>query len=144
MYIPKHFGIKELVPPEIYNSYKHKGDEFLFQVVFDERLLILIDKIREKYGPMIINDWSWGGGTKYRGFRPPGCNVGADLSQHRFGRAVDMIPNNITPKLMREEILDDQNSEDWKVIGGLEMDISWFHVDVRARTNPDKINLFYP
>lgn len=144
MYVPKHFGIKELVPKDLYDKYKSRGDNFLFQVIFDQRLLELIDRIRDEFGPMTICDWSWGGGSHYRGFRPPDCSVGAALSQHRFGRAVDMIPKNVSPDDMRSQIIADQNSDKWKVIGGLEMDITWFHVDVRARTDESKINLFYP
>ena len=144
MYIPKYFGIKELVPKDIYDKYRSRGSNFLFQVVFDERLLMLIDRIREEFGPMVVCDWASGGGSHYRGFRPPDCSVGAALSQHRFGRAVDMIPKNVSPDDMRPQIISDQNSDKWKVIGGLEMDITWFHVDVRARTDESKINLFYP
>lgn len=144
MYTPKYFGIKELVPKDFYNNYSSKGEQFLFQIIFDERLLRLIDKIRDEFGPMTVCDWSWGGGSNYRGFRPPDCNVGASLSQHRFGRAVDMIPKNVHPDDMRKEIIKDQGTYKWRDVGGLEMKISWFHVDVRARSNPNKINLFYP
>ena len=144
MYTPKHFGIKELVPKSLYDKYKSRGDNFFFLVIFDERLLVLIDKVREQFGSMTICDWSWGGASNYRGFRPPDCTIGAALSQHRFGRAVDMIPKNISPDEMRTYIIDNQNSSDWKVVGGLEMDITWFHIDVRARTDDSKINLFYP
>jgi len=144
MYKPNHFGIKELVPKALYNKYKSKGDAFLFQVVFDERLLRLIDRIREEYGSMTCNDWPWGGSNQYRGFRPPDCSIGAVLSQHRFGRAVDLIPKSITPDEIRTEIIANQNSDKWKDVGGLEMDISWLHIDVRQRTDPNKINLFYP
>ena len=146
MFIPRYFGIKELVPKDFHNKYASmgKGSQFLFQVVFDERLLRLIDKVREQFGPMTICDWSWGGASQYRGFRPPDCSVGATLSQHRFGRAVDMIPKDVMPGEMRTYIIDNQNSSNWKVVGGLEMDITWFHIDVRARTDDSKINLFYP
>jgi len=144
MYTPQYFGIKELIPKNLYAKYKSRGDAFLFQVVFDERLLKLIDRIRDQFGPMTANDWSWGGTNQYRGFRPPDCSIGAKLSQHRFGRAVDLIPKNITSGEIRKEIIANQNSSYWKDIGGLEMDISWLHVDVRSRTYSNKINLFYP
>ena len=144
MYKPEHFGIKELVPKDFYDKYKSRGDNFLFQVVFDERLLRLIDIVRKEFGSMTICDWSLGGASNYRGFRPPDSTVGAALSQHRFGRAVDMIPKDISPGHMRKKIIEDQNSDKWKVVGGLEMDITWFHIDVRARTDDSKINLFYP
>ena len=144
MYIPEHFGIQELVPKDLHAKYKSRGFAFMFQVLFDNRLLELIDRIRNQFGPMTANDWSWGGTNQYRGFRPPECSIGAKLSQHRFGRAVDLIPKDCTSSQIRKEIIANQNSSDWKDIGGLEMDISWLHVDVRSRTDSNKINLFYP
>jgi hypothetical protein len=144
LYIPTHFKAVELVPKAIYNKHKSRGDNWFWQTVFDERLLIVIDTIRTAFGPMTINDWSWAGTSQYRGFRPPNCGVGATLSQHRFGRAADLIAKDIHPDLIRDEIIDHQNEEIWGLVGGLEMNISWLHVDVRQRGKDGKISLFYP
>jgi hypothetical protein len=116
----------------------------MLNVLFDERILKLIDVIREEYGPMTINDWAWGGTNQFRGFRSGGCDVGATLSQHRFGRAVDMIPKEIHPRQIREDIIEDQWGRPYKDVGGLEMGISWLHIDVRARNDKGEINLFRP
>ncbi|RKX17824.1 MAG: hypothetical protein DRP51_10205 [Candidatus Zixiibacteriota bacterium] len=142
MYVPKHFKLTELVPKAIYQKYKIRGDAWLMRVLFDERLLRVIDTIRESFGPMVINDWAWNGKNQWRGFRSPQCGVGATLSQHRFGRAVDMIPREVHPDIIRDDILEDQMGCAYRDIGGLEMNISWLHIDVRGRDQNGKIMLF--
>jgi hypothetical protein len=94
---------------------------------------------------MTVNDWSWGGANQYRGWRSPDCGIGATLSQHRFGRAVDMIPKDMSAEDIRDDLIKNQHkSPHIKFIGGLEMGISWLHVDVRTRNKDGEINLFYP
>lgn len=144
MYKPKHFGLKELLPQTFYNTNYKKYDGKLWYILFDERLLMTIDNIREKFGKMIVNDWAYGGNNNYRGYRPLKCKVGATLSQHRFGRACDLIPQETTANEIRDYIITNQNKEPWKHIGGLEMGISWLHIDIRARDITGSIQLFYP
>lgn len=142
MYKPIHFSAAELVPKTLYQNYKSRGDAWILRVLFDERLLKTIDTIRCNFGPMTINDWSWGGKNQWRGFRSPQCGVGATLSQHRFGRAVDMIPKHVHPDEIRDDIIEDQMGRAYRHIGGLEMNISWLHIDVRGRDQNGKIMLF--
>jgi hypothetical protein len=148
MHIPKYFKAVELIDRHTYGHYSNvrgKSDNWMLGIMFDERLLRLIDNIREQFGPMTINDWSWGGVYHFSGWRSPGCDTGAKLSQHRFGRAVDMKPINgtISAKEIRADIINWQHLPEWKDIGGFEMDKSWLHVDVRARDLADQINLFH-
>jgi hypothetical protein len=128
----------------VYAKYQSRGDQWMINVLFDERLLRVADILREEYGPMTINDWAWGGTNQFRGFRSGGCNIGADLSQHRFGRGLDLIPKDIRAGKIREDIIDDQMGESYKDVGGLEMGITWLHIDTRARNEEGEINLFYP
>lgn len=61
----KHFGIEELVSPQVSIQYGEKAWEF-----FDPRALVVLDWIREKTGkPVTVNDWFWGGEFEQRGFR---------------------------------------------------------------------------
>ena len=143
IYIPKHFNISELTPPEMGSIIKRKGDEWAFSTLFDERLLITADFIRDMFGVMIVNDWADGGSFRYRGFRPGDCDVGAEYSQHRFGRGLDLIPLEKSVYKIREEILNYPDSPRFKLIGGLEMNIPWLHIDVRARKDGN-ILLFNP
>lgn len=78
MYKCKPFKIHELVPLGIHR----KRGEQAWQLL-DEKALITLDLLREKFGSAIVNDCKRNGTYKYRGFRPASCNVGSKLSQHR-------------------------------------------------------------
>lgn len=150
MYKPKYFSAQELLPKNLYNKYKHRGDDWILNVVFDERILRVADKIREIWGPITVNTWHYNSGRKFqwRGFRDSSCRIGAKLSQHRFGRGLDLIPRNFHPTEIRHAIIQGGVSysyvDEFEFIGGLEMDINWLHVDVRPRNKSGEINLFYP
>ena len=77
-YTPKHFKVYELVPESIYKKFGDSALRF-----FDDRILITADRIREKYGKMVCNNWFWGGEYDSRGFRPPDDKDGAELSAHK-------------------------------------------------------------
>jgi hypothetical protein len=144
MYYPKHFNIWELVPPAMGKFVESRGAYVAFNVLFDERLLRTIDMLRNQFGTMQVNTWKNGGHYQYRGFRPAGCEVGARLSQHRFGRAIDMMPLDSNVDHIRKIILNTPNSPRYQYIGGLEMEVSWLHIDVRGRLYADKIATFTP
>jgi hypothetical protein len=80
---------------------------------------------------MLCNTWLWDGRAKYRGFRPFGAAFGAELSQHKFGRALDLIPLENSVDMIRSNIISRQNEECFKDLTALEMKVSWLHVDVR-------------
>ncbi|RLC68309.1 MAG: hypothetical protein DRH97_03565 [Chloroflexi bacterium] len=141
LYIPKYFDIKELTPPEMGSIIKKHGAAWAWATLFDPRLLKTMDYLREQFGVLYANNWKQG--TCYRGFRPDGCDIGATYSQHRFGRAVDLIPKELSASEIRQEILRCQNGPRYQYIGGLEMGIHWLHIDTRARLT-DKILTFNP
>ena len=97
-YRPRNFKIQELVPKEMYDNYS----EWKLWLMFDDRILKAADVLRNKYGVMICNDWLWGGKSHYRGFRPMDYDDG--LSQHKFGRALDLLPVEYPVLLMREDL----------------------------------------
>lgn len=84
LYIPKFFHPRELVPPHEYDLHKDKVLHML-----DVTALVTLDALRERYGPIVVNNWSTGGNLQYCGWRPMTCPEGAELSQHKFGRAFD-------------------------------------------------------
>jgi len=55
MYRCEHFSIHELVPPHVFHKRGEKAWELL-----DERLLITLDKLRQRYGRMTVNNYYWG------------------------------------------------------------------------------------
>ena len=138
MYIPDHFKLYELLPKSYY-----KKDNRLWNI-FDDRLLITIDNLRNKYGKMLVNDWYWKGENQYRGWRPLDCKVGAEFSQHKFGRAVDLILLEVDVNMVRKEIIDNQFSEDFKYITCMEDNTSWLHIDVRNHNKKNGILIVLP
>lgn len=136
MYIPVHFKLYELLPEDYYNEMYPVFGNFLWNI-FCRTGLETIDALREEYGRMLANDWYWGGKNQYRGYRPPECKIGAKLSQHRFGRAFDLIPLDTKLEVIRRDIL----AGKWPQIKGLELNVSWLHIDFR---NSSRLVTFSP
>ncbi len=124
MYKCKHFGIKELVSKKVYEDRGTKAWGLL-----DERALKTLDALRDRFGSTTVNDWSWGGANQYRGFREPGCSVGRQYSQHRFGRGFDCSFRDIKAEAVQQYILD--NPDHFPLISSIEVGVSWLHFDVR-------------
>lgn len=138
-YEPKHFDVREFVDPETYHKF---GNSAL--LVMDIRILKLADNIREYFGaPMIINNWHSGGPYRNRGFRKGNASVGADYSQHKFGRALDYSINGFTAEEVRKVILDNQDIFPFNEICAMELGTSWVHNDVRLIKH-NGIFTFYP
>ena len=131
MYQPKYFKLYELLPKEFYK------EDINIWFIFDYRLLWTIDRLRIKWGKLVANTWHWGGQNQYRGYRPFDCNVGAKLSQHKFGRAIDLIPLEASVDEIRKDIINKTYAPDYQHITCIEEDVSWLHIDVR---NWDKRN----
>lgn len=138
MYIPEKFALYELLPKNFYNAnIDHYGDRLW--LMFDNRLLWTYGQLRKRYGRIIMNDWFWGGDNQCRGWRPSHCTVGAQLSQHKFGRAGDGI-FVLPAEEIRQNIMRHQNDDDFKYISAIEKDVTWLHVDCR-NSGGNKITL---
>lgn len=130
MYKPKHFRVEELVPKHIFQK---RGDKAL--ELIDDRVLITIDTLRELLGkPITINNWVWGGDRNWSGLRTAGFykNLQAyedSLSQHKYGRAVDMLVKDMNAADVRKFIYD--NKDKFPYVTFVEVDISWVHIDCR-------------
>lgn len=120
----KHFIIQELVDRKTFTA---KG-EAAWELI-DSRLIETIDKLREKFGKMTINNWNWGGNREWSGLRTKESPDYSPYSQHSFGRAVDIIPTEATVDEIREYIK--ANPEEFSYIKGIEEDVSWLHIDCR-------------
>lgn len=127
IYIPKFFRLWEVLPKEFYQGHAGKGDKLWF--LFDSRILHVADQLRSVYGKMICNTWYWGGGNQYRGYRPIDCGIGAEFSQHKFGRALDLVPIDVSVDRVRDEII--LNRKDWSRITAIELEVNWLHIDCR-------------
>jgi len=139
MYRPKNFTLEELLPEYEFNLYGEYG-----WLRFDERLLITIQQLRNRFGPAIINNWHNGGERKLSGYRPLKCNIGADKSYHKQGKAADMIFYDHAADYIRSYIKSQQY--EFPHITFIEDDVNWLHVDVRLTersTDPTKPIIFW-
>jgi len=132
----KHFEIHELVPRKLYNEYGERCWEFL-----DDRLCITLDRLRERYGKMQMNNYFWGGDDEWRGLRTPDSPHFSQTSQHTFGRAGDPIFQEVTAEQVRQDLRENPDDECFEFITSVELGVEWFHFDTR---NCDRIKTYYP
>lgn len=140
MYKPLHFATQELVSRQ---TYLDRGEKAL--QLFDDRLLRLIDYLRDKFGRATINDWQYGGNNEWRGLRTPDSPYYSKYSQHSFGRAFDIIFKDYTAQEVRDWLKN--NALEWQLATGLksvtcEAGVSWLHIDLR--NNKYGYNEFQP
>ena len=137
----KYFTIQELVNPTLLAKI---GEETAWKM-FDDRLLRLADKIREKYGPCTVN----AGGLVDCGLRDIKSTTGAKYSAHKLGRALDIHVVRIEKKWgnnksgkaadydrLRELLMLDSTFD----CLNFEYGVSWLHIDTFSR----KERLFNP
>lgn len=133
-YIPKFFQLYELMPPELYTydmMISEEARERAFAQYFDQKLLITIDIIRGEIikAPLICNTWFQDGNRKNCGLRSEGCMVGALKSQHKLGKAVDLICRDYTGEQMRKMIKENEHLLPYPI--RIEEGVNWLHVDVK-------------
>lgn len=144
MYKPRHFVLQEWLPE---NYYEHQYPIYgarLWQV-FDYRILITMDRLRDRYGvPFVMNTWFSDkmirkyGRHEWRGFRDYTSpyvqkkeSIFGNVSQHRFGRAADSVPLGVPVEAIRNDIRTQRNLPAFVYITCIEEGVSWLHVDVR-------------
>ena len=128
MYKPDDFKLYELIPRNIYKIYN--GSEKLWYL-FDNRILVMAQSLRDRYGKMSANTWYWDGAHQYRGWRPFSLSIGAKLSQHKFGRAIDLVPTEVSVDEIRNDIKENYMNDDFRFITCIEDNTSWLHTDCR-------------
>ena len=106
----------------------------------DHRIVKVADKLREDFGPLICNDWFFGGTRTQCGLRQPGMAHYKPGSQHSFGRALDLFSMDYSAEEIRKVVKQDRKR--YKDITGLEEGITWLHIDCRYPTK--KLQVFEP
>lgn len=139
LYIPSKFKLWELLPQRFYEEcIADNVPEYKLWSMFDGRMLYTADQLRERFGPMLVNTWRYGGSFQFRGWRPWDCKIGARLSQHKFGRAPDLDPRDVSPEEIRADIIAQSKdpklwfSGPYRYITCIEAGTpTWLHFDVR-------------
>lgn len=140
MYIPKYFTIHELVDP-----YFLKYPEQTLWSRFHAPYLMALDRLRERYGRMVINGSFNGQTYTQSGARRFDTTLGAELSLHKFWAAFDTKYYDVTPEEVMMDIL--ANEHLWDVIGRMEdarVTLSWLHLDFGNRRLTNPIHIFKP
>jgi len=132
----KYFCIEEFVSEEILVTY---GEQLCWGFI-DHRILKAADKLRIDFGPLICNDWYFGGKRSECGLRVPSMKHYRQGSQHTHGRALDLFSMNHQADDIREAIKRDRKR--YKEITGLEEGVTWLHIDCRSPER--KLQVFKP
>lgn len=143
MRVSTNFYLKEFVPKEIYSKW---GDASLWFI--DSRIIQIAQFIRERHGkPVTINGTLNGHTYQYSGFDPPGgYRKASSLSQHRFGRAVDLKFSGMTVQEAYKDIIDNQDiylKIGLTTVENIGSTPSWLHIDIR-KTNMNSIKIVNP
>lgn len=137
-----YFKTQEFVSKTIYTQWGEKALWFI-----DPRIRKLANFTRKFFNkPVTINNWHTGGAFDQRGFREPESTVGAKLSQHRFGRAIDINVSGMTSNQVYDTILANEKVFMDAGLTCLEDKVdtvSWTHLDCRY-TGLDKILIVKP
>jgi hypothetical protein len=147
-----YFAIKELIYPELYEKYRKLGMENLLWRCLDMDVVESANRIREFVNsPITVNN---GSRFTLSGLRPFNTRVGAKLSQHKFGRALDLkFRGNYTPESLRRYMRDigcfepgflkrtDHEAYPFLLIKRIEWipHMGWFHMDTYGKPNQSKI-----
>lgn len=123
-YRPVYFKLYELVDPLILQERGERAWELLHP-----GMLQALDGLREKFGPLLIND---GRTFKESGLRRWDTTTGAKYSMHKFGCALDLKPHACQPKDIYDYLL--AHPDEFPAIKAVEniaATPTWVHVDGR-------------
>lgn len=137
----ENFSLSELVPPDLYYEYKERGKLWKLWLLFDNRIMLAADIIREVAGPCVINDWSWSGDYTQSGLRLPGSPHYRLTSQHSWGRALDIKPQNYSVETLRQKIINREICHG--LVTRLEGGVPWLHIDCGLAHPTGEIQVFY-
>ena len=130
MKVSKNFIIQEFVPQSVYTQF---GDKSIWFV--DINLINLAQAVRDFFGATVtINNWHTKGILQNRGYRIPMTNVGGNMSQHKFGRAIDINVSGLTAQQVYKTILDNESvfmSYGLTTMEDIAFTATWTHLDIR-------------
>jgi hypothetical protein len=139
MKISDHFILQEFVPQDVFVRYGNMSTRFI-----DKRIVDIAEFLRDYFGgfPLTINNWVWDGQYNYSGFRPPNCDIGASMSSHKRGTAIDIKIKGINPLYIQDTIKDNQNTFLDAGITSIEYGTpTWTHVSCEWM-NRDNLHVF--
>lgn len=137
--INQYFFLDEVINPETYSARGAASRSLM-----DNRIIEGLTLLRELVGvPFTVNNWASGGARQESGLRNFNTRTGARWSQHKFGRAIDIVPQGLTIAQLFEVVKD--NKEKF-LQGGLITTVedirftpTWLHIDCRYTGSDDLV-----
>lgn len=127
LYRPRHFQLAELVDPRILAERGEAAWNLLRPTS-----LMMLDALREKFGPLVVNGELNGHQYTESGLRLFDTPTGAKWSMHKFGGAYDVKPKACRPRDIYDYVL--AHPDEFQHINAIE-DIAstktWVHFDDR-------------
>jgi hypothetical protein len=120
------FGIEELVDRNTFNAIGQGAWE-----LFDERLLVTLDRMRVVYGPIWVNDWDSGKEHQWNGLWTPECPFYNAYSQHCFGRAANLRFENFSVAEVKNDIMNGHQLKEFEHVTTVMTTDEYLHIDVR-------------
>ncbi len=134
-YRPLHLKLQELVDPGIYGARGERAWELL-----QPSALRTLDLLRDKFGPITVNNWHNGGAHKESGLRRFDTTTGAVWSMHRYGGAFDCKFQKTTARQVYDYVLAHPDEfPELTTVENIDATPTWFHFDVR---NHDKAGIW--
>ncbi len=148
--VSTNFIIEEFVTPELYKTImKTTNPKEEFYKYVDKRIVDIVQFVRTKSGKVVvINNWHKGGTYSLRGWRPKNCKIGAKLSMHKTGKAVDFDIVGMTDDEVKEFVMKYQ--KELYDLGARRMESedfadTWCHLDLKpVKGYLNKIYTFNP
>lgn len=149
------FTAQEIFPPHIIQNHTTRHGDLSSHIwrLMDSRVLWTAVELRKQFGTMIVNNYSWGGANKNRGYRDPISLIDQDYfkrtgiiraswssftSQHCFGNALDSSFKNHLAEDVRQYIIANSGNDSFKFITAIEKEVEWVHFDTRNFKNGDE------
>jgi len=141
--VSTNFNLSEFIDSK---TYKKWGDASIWFI--DPRIIQVAQFIRTRHNKAVTINGTLNGHTyNYSGFDPPGgYRKASSLSQHRFGRAVDLKFSGMTVQEAYKDIMDNQDiylKIGLTTVENIKFTKSWLHLDIRE-TRMDTIKVVNP
>ncbi len=125
MKLSENFSLEEMVAPEFIERIGARSADFLHP-----ELVPTLQKIRDKFGAIVVNGTFNGKVFTESGLRAPTTTTGARYSAHKFGTAADLKFYDTTPEEVQEYIIRHQSDfPNIKRMESAKVTISWLHIE---------------
>jgi len=142
MKVSNNFILQEFVNPDIYN---HPAIGARCIDWLNCELIPTVQLLRDEMGPLLINDWEWGGNYVDSGLRVFNDNQYSQFSSHKGGNAVDIKPQKVSCAELYYRILNNQHKYPHiSRLENIEYTPTWVHVEVSSSIRMGEITVFNP